>query len=170
MKKKLEKEWYVIVAYMVVVMIVTRYFIIPLPSGGYFNFGDVFVVFSGLMLGHKGGAIAGGLGAAAADLISGYAVFAPLTLVSKGLEGWICGFAKDRHGIFSWIIPGVAGLVMATVYFVGESLMPSIKLQGALLEILPNLTQAAGGAVGGRMLFEIYNRASAVNKQKDVKK
>jgi uncharacterized membrane protein len=159
--KKSENEWYVLVAYVVVVLLVTRFFVFPLGAG-YFNFGDVFVVFSGLMLGKKGGAIAGGVGAAVADVILGYALFAPLTLLAKGAEGFICGIAKGKKGILTWIIPAAGALMMVTIYFVGECFMPSIKLQGAVGEALPNLIQACGGFVGGRLLFEIYTRASCV--------
>jgi uncharacterized membrane protein len=38
---------------------------------------------------------------------------------------------------------------MVGAYFIGETLMPNIGLQGAVAEILPNVIQAVGGAVGG---------------------
>jgi len=169
MLKKDNNSWYVLVAYVVVVMLVTRFFVIPLPSGGYFNFGDVFVVFSGLMLGKRGGAVAGGVGAAIADIISGYAVFAPLTLIAKGVEGFICGTAKGKRGVLTWIIPAVGSLFMVAIYFVGQCFMPSIKIQGAVTELLPNLIQACGGFVGGRLLFEIYNRTTVKKKKRKYK-
>ncbi|HCU67838.1 MAG TPA: ECF transporter S component, partial [Desulfomicrobium sp.] len=67
---------------------------IPLPSRGYFNVGDVAVVFGGLVLGFMNprqgvwwalGAC--GLGSALADILGGFAVFAPLTFAAKGAEG-----------------------------------------------------------------------------------
>ena len=163
-EEKEKCQWYVLVSYVVVVMLITRFFIIPLPSGGYFNFGDVMIVFSGLMLGRMGGAVAGGVGAALADLISGYALFAPLTLLAKGLEGMICGFAKGKKGILTWIIPAIGAILMVVIYFIGECFMPSIKIQGAIVEVLPNIGQACGGFVGGRLLFEIYNRAAGIDR------
>ena len=165
---KRDNSWYVLVAYIVVVMLITRFFIVPLPSGGYFNFGDVFVVFSGLMLGKRGGAVAGGVGAAIADIISGYAVFAPLTLIAKGVEGFVCGTAKDKKGIVTWIVPAVGSLLMAVIYFAGQCFMPSIRIQGAVVEIFPNLIQACGGFVGGRLLFEIYNRTTVKTKEEGI--
>lgn len=63
---------------------------------GYVNMGDTVVLFSGLYLGKKHGALIGGVGSAMADLISGYGVYSPLTFVTKGLEGFICGLIAER--------------------------------------------------------------------------
>ena len=49
-------KWYYLVGLTVAVMVITYFIRIPLPSKGYFNFGDVAVVFSGLFLGWRGGA------------------------------------------------------------------------------------------------------------------
>jgi uncharacterized membrane protein len=83
------------IALTVVVALITLFIRIPLPSRGYFNFGDVAVVFSGLVLGSLTrkrnfwwGAGAGGIGAALADIIGGFGMFAPITLVANiGLQG-----------------------------------------------------------------------------------
>ena len=56
---------------------------VPLPTGGYFNVGDVFVFLAAWCLGPLYGAIAAGVGGALADLISGYAIYAPATLIIK---------------------------------------------------------------------------------------
>ena len=154
------QQWYVTVSFIVVIMIITMFIRIPLPSGGYFNFGDVAVVFAGLLLGKTGGLIAGGVGSALADILGGFAVFSPLTFVAKGAEGILSGYAKNKKGLTSWIFPLIGVLLMVLIYFIGESLMPSIKFEGAILELIPNLIQAIGGLVGGKILFEIYNRVA----------
>lgn len=153
-------KWYTIVSFTVVVLVITMFVRIPLPSGGYFNFGDVAVVFAGLMLGKFGGAIVGGLGSALADILGGFAIFSPLTLLAKGFEGLLSGFAKNKAGFVFWILPGFAVLSMVGIYFFGEIFMPAIKLQGAILEILPNSIQAIGGYIGGVLLFKIYSRVA----------
>jgi uncharacterized membrane protein len=43
-------------------------------------------------------------------------------------------------------------------YFIGEVMMPNIGFQGAAAELLPNIIQAVGGAVGGRLTFAAYQR------------
>ena len=44
--------------------------------------------------------VAGGLGSALADLLTGYAHWAPWTLVIKGIEGWIAA-AIGFHWLLS---------------------------------------------------------------------
>ena len=129
---------------------------IPLPSRGYFNVGDVAVVFGGLVLGFMNprqgivwAVAACGIGPALADILGGFAVFAPLTLAAKGAEGALAAVAASRTGVAQYVLLAVGGLAMVAVYFIGETLMPNIGLQGAVAEIAPNLIQAAGGAVGG---------------------
>jgi uncharacterized membrane protein len=77
---------------------------IPIPgTGGYLNFGDVAVIFCGLFLGKKYGAIAGGVGSALADVIGGFFIFAPITLVAKGLEAFLAGLISERKTyLFQW--------------------------------------------------------------------
>ena len=129
---------------------------IPLPSRGYFNVGDVAVVFGGLLLGFMNprqgvwwalGAC--GLGSALADILGGFAVFAPLTFAAKGAEGALAALAASRSGAAQYVLLGLGGLAMIGVYFIGETLMPNIGLQGAVAEIPANVIQAVGGAVGG---------------------
>ena len=142
---------------------------IPLPSRGYFNDGDVAVVFGGLVLGFMNprqgiwwalGAC--GIGSALADILSGFAVFAPLTLVAKGAEGAFAAVAASRTGTSRYILLALGGAAMIAVYFFGEVMMPNIGLQGAVAEILPNMIQAVGGAVGGMFAAKALQRTGLV--------
>ena len=58
---------------------------IPSPIGGYFNLGDCMVLLSAFVLGPVWGTAAGGIGSALADVICGYFIYAPGTLVIKAL-------------------------------------------------------------------------------------
>ena len=159
-----------LVALIAVVALITLFVRVPLPSRGYLNIGDVAVVFAGLVLGDilrdEGrllgtayGAAAGGIGSALADIVGGYAMFAPITLVAKGLEGACAGFAAGRDELvmhYLWLIVG--GALMVATYFLAEWAMPSIGLQGALSEIPANLIQALSGVVGGRLTYVAYRR------------
>jgi uncharacterized membrane protein len=134
----------------------TLFIRIPLPSRGYFNVGDVAVVFGGLVLGFmnpKQGVVwalaACGIGSALADILGGFAVFAPLTLLAKGAEGALAAVAASRTGVARYLMLGLGGLAMVSAYFIGEVMMPNIGLQGAVAEIPANVVQAVGGAVGG---------------------
>ena len=136
----------------VVVALITLFIRIALPSRGYFNFGAVAVVFSGLVLGSLSrkrsfwwGAGAGGIGSALADIIGGFGMFAPITLIAKGAEGGLCALASGRYKFSRWILILMGGASMVACYFIAEALMPNIGLQGAVSEIIPNLIQAGGG-------------------------
>lgn len=129
---------------------------IPLPSRGYFNVGDIAVVFGGMVLGfmqpRQGvwwALAACGIGSALADILGGFAVFAPLTFAAKGAEGAFAAVAANRARASRVILLSLGGLAMVGVYFIGEALMPNIGLQGAVAEIPSNMIQAVGGVVGG---------------------
>jgi len=146
-------KWYYLVGITVAVMVITLFIRIPLPSKGYFNFGDVAVVFGGLFLGFKGGALAGGIGSALADIIGGYPIFAPLTFLAKGLEGLLVGLAKDRKGFLFYLFPVFGVLTMVAVYFLGFTFIRAYGGIGmAISEVFPNLIQAGGGYAGGILL------------------
>lgn len=63
---------------------------------GYFNLGETMVYLSALVAGPLVGAFAGGVGSALADIILGYQVFAPGTLVIKAVEGYVAGILARR--------------------------------------------------------------------------
>ena len=153
------------IALMVVIALITLFIRIPLPSRGYFNFGDVAVVFSGLVLGSLSrrrtfwwGAGAGGIGSALADVIGGFGMFAPITLIAKGAEGGLCALASGRQRVRRWVLLLLGGLAMVACYFIAETFMPNIGLQGAVAEIIPNLIQAGGGIAGGVLAFSAYKQ------------
>jgi len=63
---------------------------------GYFNVGEVMVYTTAIVFGPRIGMMAGGLGSALADVVSGYILYAPATLVIKGCEGLIVGLLSQR--------------------------------------------------------------------------
>lgn len=145
-------KWYKLVGFTVVVLAATILIRIPLP-GGYFNFGDITVLFVALYAGSCMGAIAGGLGSALADLISGFLAFAPITLIAKGLEGLIAGLGKDKPLLLNYLMPILGSLVMVTVYFFGTWLMPAMGIGAAVAELPFNLLQALFANIGAHLLL-----------------
>ena len=103
---------------------------IPVPAtGGYINFGDTFIFVSALIFGPVVGMVAGGIGSAMADMLSGYAVWAPFTLVVKGLEGLIAGYlflllarrdAKLGHAVLAMV---AGGAVMVLGYLLSGTII-----------------------------------------------
>ena len=70
---------------------------IPNPlTQGYVHIGDTFIFMSVLVLGKKNGAIASSVGAAMADIMGGYAIFAIGTFIAKGLMAFIMGLIIEK--------------------------------------------------------------------------
>jgi uncharacterized membrane protein len=131
---------------------------VPIPgTGGYLNFGDIMVIFCGLFLGKKWGAIAGGVGSAVADLIGGFFIFAPITLVAKGLEGYLAGLIGQTK-IKPVLLP-LASLSMISIYFIAELFYPGMGLGAALSELPFNAIQAVVGAFGGYAVYIAVTKA-----------
>ncbi|HHX65104.1 MAG TPA: ECF transporter S component, partial [Chloroflexi bacterium] len=115
----------ILIAVMAVMIAVTAVFTmlvrVPIPATqGYFNFSDVAVYFSAFTFGPLVGLVAGGVGTAIADLLGGYAQWAPLTLFAHGLQGWIAGLLAVRRGVPGLVLGWLVGtVVMVGLYLVG---------------------------------------------------
>jgi uncharacterized membrane protein len=85
------------------------------PTKGYFNLGETMVFFSALAIGWREGAICGGIGSAAADILLGSGIYAPITAVAKGAEGFVTGIIGRLKGGAHWgpVLGVVIGLLIA---------------------------------------------------------
>lgn len=130
-------------------------------ANGYVHFGDIAIYFTAFAFGPWAGLIAGGLGTGLADVVSGYAIWAPLSLVVHGLQGLIAGLIVRQSVRAGRLIPGVVagGLIVVGGYFLGEALIPVFGGLGAAVSELPfNLLQAAFGALGA-VVYAAVTRA-----------
>ena len=79
------------------VCLATYAFKIPNPlTQGYVHIGDTCIFMSVLVLGKKQGAAASAVGAAMADIIGGYAIFAVGTFIAKGLMAYLMGLFIEK--------------------------------------------------------------------------
>lgn len=147
------------------VAVVTRFLIVPIGAG-FFNLSDTAVYFTAFTFGPWIGFLAGGIGAALADLSAGYASFAPLTFLAHGLQGLVAGLIVLRGPgslIARMILAAVAGtLTMAGVYFLGEYFGANLGWGGpaqALTELPFNLLQNVLGAAIAIPLSLLVRRA-----------
>ena len=124
-------------AFMAMVFLSTSLFYIALVSStGFFNIGEAFIYLAALIGGPIVGALAGGIGAAMADMILGYGVFAPGTLIFKGMEGFAVGFLYQRGRKISQKIRYFI-LITITLFLLAFSLFVTTPwLQRALLNPL----------------------------------
>lgn len=132
-------------------VVMTKVVQIPIPaSQGYWNLSDAATAFVAFAFGPWIGFVAGGIGTAIADLLSGpYAVWAPISLLAHGLQGAVIGLAARRWRTVPGLIAAFAlgGIVMIASYLGGGALLKG--LPAALAEVPFNALQAlVGGAVG----------------------
>ncbi|MCB5223545.1 MAG: ECF transporter S component [Candidatus Cloacimonadaceae bacterium] len=146
-------QWYQNLGFIVLVTVATMIIPIPIPGGGFFNFGDVMIVFIALHAGSKAGALAGGIGSAIADLLL-FPLFAPITLIVKGLEGLLCGLGHKSSGLGRFLFPLAGVALMVGGYFLGEWALPQLGKAVAIADLGVNIVQGVVGFVGGRALFE----------------
>lgn len=124
---------------------------IPLPSGyGYVNLGDAGVYLCALLLPGGLGALAAGVGAALADLILGWAVYAPVTLLVKGLTAFLAGLAFRRAKKAAIPLSLLCCLMVPLGYFLYEVILLTAPV--AAVNILPNVLQAVIGASLGTVV------------------
>ena len=132
--------------------VVTIVIAFPIPAtNGFINIGDAVVMITGLMFGPIIGGIAGGIGSSLADLFLGYAIYAPATLIIKGLEGFFVGLIANPKKNHKWnyrdfIAVLVGGFIMIIGYFLYEVMI--FGLPSALYEfILNSIIQFGLGSV-----------------------
>lgn len=146
----------VLIALTVVMTMVVQ---IPTPStNGYLNLGDMVIFIAAMMLGKKGGLVVGGVGSALADILLGYTHYAPITLVVKGLEGFIAGAVLQtkvgkKYPILATVI---GGIWMALGYYTAEIFMYGAK--AAVVGIPGNLMQGLFGAVTSVVLYKALSK------------
>lgn len=122
---------------------------IPNPATqGYINLGDALLMTIALVFGWRFGGLAGGVGSALADALGGYFIWAPWTLVIKGVEGVLVGTIAAwgvREGtgprrVMAFVAVVVGGAWMVSGYYMAGSVL--FGGVAALTEIPGNLTQA----------------------------
>ena len=141
---------------------------IPVPGGGYLNPGDALVLLSAWLLPPLPAAAAAGVGSMLADLISGYPLYAPGTLVIKAAMALAAGLiwnalapGKNRPGrvLAARLCSGAAAeTIMVLGYFAYAALILQNGLAAAA-SIPPNLAQAALGFIAAVLLAPLLERA-----------
>lgn len=140
------------------------------PTRGYINFGDVAIFFTALTFGPATALVTGGLGTALADIISGYAQWAPFTFFAHGLQGLVIALVAGRSyrrraeaetskryliPLFLSFLAGTA--VMGGIYFVTGGFM--VGFPAAAAEIPGNILQNAAGVAVGAPLAAAVRKA-----------
>ena len=159
---------------MCIIMVSVLLFRIPIPfTQGYVNLSDAMIFMAVIILGVRYGAIAAGMGSLLGDLLSGFAMWAPWSLVIKAgmavLFGLIVQAAASKPGrkesslrvYVSVEILGmiVSGCFMAAGYFFAEGIMYGTWAY-ALLGIPWNIAQFLVGTALAVALNAALGRTS----------
>ena len=157
--------------------VATRILQIPTPSGGYVNLWDTVVILGAYLLGPVYGAVAGGIGPALADLLSGYAIYVPATLVIKAVMALLAALVYRALGKKTWsmVVCAVAAeAVMIVGYWLFETVLAAAAGEGSFMVCLAacgaagipgNLVQAAFGIAASTLLALALRQNTQVRRQ-----
>ena len=137
---------------------------IPSPMSGYVNLGDCFVLLSGVFLGPVWGFLAAGTGSMMADILTGYAHYAPGTFLIKGLMALVLCMiframcTEKLHRSAAYLIAAVpAELLMIVGYFLYACLLLG-KGPAAAASIPGNIMQGIFGVFSSFLLLKMLER------------
>ena len=141
---------------------------IPLPAtGGYANPGDGIILTCAFLLSPLSAIIAAGVGSALADLLLGYVVYAPATLLIKGLMALVAHTllrqtAKGGSPA-AFILPALAAECMMVLgYFIYESLILFLGV-GALGSVPGNIGQGIAGVLIACAITPVLKKVKIFN-------
>ncbi|WP_110928187.1 ECF transporter S component [Bacillus massiliglaciei] len=131
------------------VFVATIFLNIKLPitaNGGLVHLGTAMLLIASILFGPKKGAIAGAVGMALFDLISGWTLWAPFTFITRGLQGYIVGkiaWSNGRNGssfTFNLLAAIISVPIMLAGYYVCETviygswIIPAASIPGNLVQ------------------------------------
>ena len=132
--------------FVALVFVFTAFINVRLPiaaNGGLIHLGNVPLFIIAVLFGKKFAALAGGLGMALFDLMGGWLLWAPFTLVIVGLMGYTVGaICENRQGV-AWYAAAfaaatvikVVGYYLAEMIIYGNALAPLASVPGNLVQM-----------------------------------
>ncbi len=124
-------------------------------SGTLVHLGNIPCFIAAILFGRKVGALSGGIGMALFDLLSPYAVWAPITLVTGLLMGYVMGVICERKQNYLHYILAIAAATVVKVvgYYIGEVILYG-NILAPVASIPANLMQVAVAAVVVLVIIE----------------
>lgn len=159
----------VVSAILAALVIVSIFFIkIPMIGQGYVHIADSFILL-GALLGPFYGFLVGGIGALLADLLSGYAIYAPWSLIVHGLQAILMALLIVKIADLTWIKFFIGGLVISFLtvvlgYALVEYILSGGQMALALATIPINFLQILVGTAVGTALYGPIKKLLALNK------
>ena len=112
-------------------------------EGGLIHLGNIPLLLFAILCGKKVGMVCGGIGMALFDLISGWTIWAPFTLVIVGAMGFIMGLFGHKKptylnvtiGIILAIIIKIVGYYFAELIIYGDPITPFSSILGNVIQV-----------------------------------
>ena len=105
----------------------TAFINVKLPiaaNGGLIHLGNVPLFIAAIVYVKKVGALAGGIGMGLFDLLSGWTLWAPFTLVIVGLMGYVVGSVAYKKGYPRYVLALTLALIIKIVgYYIAEGII-----------------------------------------------
>jgi len=161
---KLQKMQRLVIAALFTAIVCVATFIVKIPSpatNGYFNLGDCFVLLSGWLLGPVYGTLAAGLGSALADILSGYAQYAPATFIIKALMAVAAFLLYKAMSSKPFIAKLIGGFAAESIMVLGYFGYEAVILQYGL---------AAAGSIFSNVMQGIVGIAAAISVATAIEK
>ncbi len=134
----------------------TMFLRIPGPTG-YYHLGDGMIYTAAILGGPLVGGLVGAVGSAAADMLGGYAVWAPWTLIIKGATGYVVGrlrgatLKQNLLAMLAGAVITIAGYAAATAIMYTPA--------AVVVEIYGNIGQTASGVVVALAAVSLLKRS-----------
>lgn len=135
---------------------------IPYPGGGYFNFGDIVNLLAAIALGPLEGACVGIIGGVLSDFMTGYLVYAPFTVLAKGLMGAVAGLlyiVLKNHKTMRFSSLFVGALIDVLSYMIAYYVIIGV---GGLINSAFDCIQAFGSAICVIPLYLLLEKSKAL--------
>lgn len=149
------------------VFVATMLLNIKLPisaNGGLIHLGTAMLFIASILFGPKKGAIAGAVGMGLFDLVAGWTLWAPITFLTRGLQGYIIGKIawsngrKGNHFGFNLFAIIVSTPPMLAGYYIGEAIIfkswiiPAASIPGDLVQTIIGVLVAIPACVALKKL------------------
>ena len=124
MKERINVKRITITALFTAVIFVTTAFVKFPIALGYFHVGDAFILLGSFILPPFYSVIASIIGSVLADVMAGYFIYAPATLIAKGIMAMVASlFFYKKTTVLRFLLGAIiSSLIMVLVYFIFEGI------------------------------------------------
>lgn len=145
---------------------------VPIGAGGYIHVGDAVIYVTALLMGGPWAFISAAIGAACADIVSGFAVYAIPSAIIKVLVALpfvlISKKEKNLLSIRTALFTVISGVITILGYFLADLI---VYRESAIADLPANVIQAVGSAVVFIVLAFALDRAGIKSRfKKEIEK